>query len=107
MHEVGGKLCKVRGAAATIMLSGIQPTATAPEILQLAVDKHYASDTRLRRTDYVLLYHDQQPVIHIPGGQEQFTLERYQKFVGKSFSKLILYICPVDEYDAGILVFFV
>jgi len=48
MHEVGGKLCKVRGAAATIMLCGIKPTATAPEILQLAVDKHYASDTRLR-----------------------------------------------------------
>jgi len=47
----------------------IKPKATAHEILQLAVHKHYASDTRLRRTDYMLLYHDQQPVIHIPGDQ--------------------------------------
>jgi len=85
MRQVGDRLCKVRGAAATGMLTELKPSATAPEILKLAVDKHYACDNRLLRTDYMLLYHDQQEVKFLPGGQEPFTLEGYRQFMDKSY----------------------
>jgi len=76
MHEVGGKLYKlrVRDAAATVMLSGLKPTASASEILQLAVDKHHACNSRLQRTTYMLLYHDQRPVYTLPAGDQPFRL---------------------------------
>ena len=74
MREVRGQLCKVRGAAATVMLSGLKPAASAAEILQLAVEKHYACDSRLQRTTYILLYHDQKPVECLPGGHCNHSL---------------------------------
>ena len=103
MRQVGDRLCKVRGAASTVMLSGLKPSATASEILQLAVEKHCASDSRLQRTQYILLYHDQQQVEFLPGGQEPFTLEGYRQFMGRSYSKLVLFICPAEDYECGLL----
>jgi len=103
MRQVGATLCKLRGAAATVMLTGLKPSAPAPEILKLALDKHYASDKRLLRTDYMLLYHDQQEVKFLPGGQEAFTLEGYRQFMGKSYPKLVLFICPAEDYESGML----
>jgi len=85
------------------MLSGLKPTATASEILQLAVEKHYACDSRLQRTQYMLLYHDQQQVQFLPGGQEPFALEGYRQFMGRSYSKLVPFICPAEDYECGLL----
>jgi len=68
-------------------------------------EKHYACDSRLHRTTYILLYHDQKPVESLSCGQQPFTLEGYQE--GKSYSKLILYICPSEDYDCGLLLSFV
>lgn len=96
MRAVGSAFQKIRGTTVVISVS---PEATAAVILQLAVDKHCACDSSLSRsTGYKLLYPDATLVQYIPGTVEEFTLAAYKAFIGKAYSKLILYICSEDEY---------
>lgn len=96
-----GSLKKVRGSSGSIIIN-IDPSATAPEILSAAVTKHslcncnFASDI-----EYVLLYPDAQPVINIPGQEQPFSLSNYQKFMGKAFRELVLFICSKDTFESG------
>lgn len=99
MYAFRGQLKKVRGQ--TVMLL-VDPSATADDILPLAVDKHCACDWNLSRTaQYKLLYPDGQLVRHVPGSTEPFTLSSYKAFIGKPYQKLVLYICDEDDIIAG------
>jgi len=47
------------------------------------------------------LYPDCQPVVHIPGTTEVFSLSAYKQFVGKAYQKITLYICTDEDYVSG------
>lgn len=99
MHEVNGQLRRLRGE---IVILTVDPTALADHILHLAVQKHAACNCMFSANDtYKLLYPDGQPVIRIPGTTDLFTLPDYRSFIGKSYQKLILFICNEVDYAEG------
>ena len=51
---------------------------------------------------YVLCYSDQSIVKFIPGTSIEFTVERDKKEIGKSFSKIYLYLCNVGNADSDV-----
>jgi len=78
------------------------PSSSSAQVLQAAVDKHCACDCSLSKTaGYRLLYPDCQPVVHVPGTTELFSLCAYKRFMGKAYQKLTFYICTDDDYVAG------
>ena len=99
MHHTVGALRKVRGA---VVIVTAEPSSSAAQVLQAAVEKHCACDCSLSTTaGYRLLYPDCQPVVHVPGTTELFTLPAYKQFMCKPYQKLILYICTENDYAAG------
>ena len=50
-----------------------------------------------RDRGYVLTYQDGQLAKKIPGSSEEFTLRKYKEGLGKSYSRIYLYLCPVME----------
>ena len=80
----------------------VNPDITADELLPLAVEKHSACNWHLpKHVAYKLLYPDGQVVRHIPGTSDLFTLEKYKNFLGKAYSKVLLFICEEDDYSAS------
>ena len=51
---------------------------------------------------YVLCYSDQSIVKFIPGTSIEFTVERDKKEIGKSFSKIYLYLCNVGNAESDV-----
>jgi hypothetical protein len=100
MRLESGKLKVIRGTRVALT---VVATATARDILPLAVEKLRACDSSLPRTTYKLLYPDGKLVEHVPLSNETFTLQGYKAFMGRPYLKLVLYICPEEDYFAGIL----
>lgn len=93
-----GHLQKIRSS--TVVISAF-PSATAEELLHLAVEKHLACDRSLPRINYRLIYPDGTEVRSIPGTEDCFSLAKYKHFIGKAYQRLMLYICSEDDYLEG------
>ena len=50
-----------------------------------------------RERDYVLAYPDTNLAGTIPGTDEAFTLKKYKEGLGKSYSRITLFLAPVPE----------
>jgi len=99
MHVVHGRLRKMR--ASTVMLT-VEQSASVADILPKAVFKLAALDQDMAADDhYVLLFPDGQWVIHVPGSSDDFTLAGYKAFTGRAYTKLSLFVCRKEDYDAG------
>jgi hypothetical protein len=53
-----------------------------------------------RDRGYVLVYQDGKLARKIPGSSEEFTLRKYKEGLGKSYSRIYLYLCPATEKKA-------
>ena len=47
--------------------------------------------------DYVLVYPDQKVVINIPGSEEDFTVAKYKRELGKPYNRCDLFVCKVSD----------
>jgi len=81
----------------------VEPSVTASEILKLAVPVLREMELELPDGEYCLVYSNKKLADKVPLSDEPFTLEAYKAFVGKPYQKLTLYICPVEDYNAGML----
>jgi len=80
-------------------------TATAAEVLAAAVEKHYCCNSDLEVTTYKLLYPDGKPVIFIPGGSLDFTIERYKEFMEKQYREVV-YTCALKKITSQVCYYF-
>lgn len=104
IHYNRGCLKKVRSLTLSVT---VNPTATVDELIDLAAQKHRACDNSLPRVAFYLLFPNGQRVICIPENDEPFSLLGYKNFIGKPYSKLVLFICPEADYIAGKKLLFV
>lgn len=74
--------------------------ASRQSLLDKAVAKHHLhSQNVLPSADYILLYSSHKVVEKLPGKEEAFRLDRYKRDLGKSFSKINFYLCPLDDFN--------
>ena len=98
MRYVNGtlKFCRGRNLAVTVPSS-----ASRDDILTKAVTKHANHDKNLIRDDlrYTLLYRDGTEVKTLRGSSDCFILHKYKEEIGKSYSRVTLYIATKSDVD--------
>ena len=96
MRYVNGtlKFCRGRNLPVTVPSS-----ASRDDILTKAVTKHANHDKNLIRDDlrYTLLYPDGTEVKTLPGSSDCFILHKYKDEIGKSYSRVTLYIATKSD----------
>ena len=71
----------------------VLPSATAAEILSLAVKKHSAFNSNFNsKARYKLAYKDGTEVVNVPGTTNPFTLEKYKEASDYSYARIVLYL---------------
>jgi len=94
-----GELKKQRGVWAHITLS---PTAGWQLVQELALEKHATMDQYFcAKDDFVLLYPDEKVAYKIPSSEEEFTVEKYKKFLNKPYNRINLFLCLEVDYLSG------
>ena len=77
----------------------VKPTANAQCILDKGLTKHGNHDEKVHEgLEYVLLYPDHSEVIHLPGTNEEFILEKYREDVRKSYNRITLFIAFKSDF---------
>ena len=76
------------------MLVTVPSSTSRDDILTKAITKHANNDKNLIRGDsrYTLLYPDGTEVKALPGSSDCFILQKYKDEIGKSYSRMTLYI---------------
>ena len=96
MRYVNGtlKFCRGRNLPVTVPFS-----ASRDDILTKAVTKHANHDKNLIRDDlrYTLVYPDGSEVKTLPGSSDCFILHKYKDEIGKSYSRVTLYIATKSD----------
>lgn len=79
--------------------------ALANEILQSAIMKRKAHDCTFRSDfSYILKYPDRNDVKPLPGSEEEFSLIKYKEDLGKSYSRIILFLyCTTEKEDKSLI----
>lgn len=87
----------VRGKSLPIR---VLPSDGPKTILEKAVTKHEHHNTNwmVKGQRYVLLYPDDTEVVNLPGSNKPFILHDYKEEVGKSYSRLTLYIALYSDF---------
>ena len=68
------------------------------EVRERALKKWEDYDrTFSRDRGYVVTFQDGKLAKQIPGSSEEFTLRKYKEGLGKSYSRIFLYLCPATE----------
>ncbi|XP_032225801.2 uncharacterized protein LOC116608874 [Nematostella vectensis] len=62
---------------------------------------HNKDFSQFQEEEWVLLYHDMAKVGCLPGTSEPFTVAGYQKFIGKEFRSITLYICRKVDFEVA------
>ena len=71
----------------------VLPSATAAEVLSLAIKKHSAFNANLNsKARYKLAYKDGTEVVNVPGTAIPFTLEKYKEASDYSYARIVLYL---------------
>ena len=87
----------IRGKSLPLKVS---KSASAETVREEALKKRAAYDRSFRSDlDYKLCYPDGSEVVKLPGSDERFTLEKYKDDLGKSYSRITLLLCPLQEMD--------
>lgn len=90
-----GVLKLVRGKSLPI---DIQPQWSSEELLPAAVKKQKAFNQDMEDCAHVLLYPDGKEVKNIPGTDTPFTLQKYKEAIGKTYQRITLYICTLEDF---------
>ena len=90
-----GSLKRVFGKTLPVQLS---TDMNYDEVLERSLKKWKDYDrTFSQERDYVLAYPDTNLARTIPGTDEDFTLKKYKEGLGKSYSRITLFLAPVPE----------
>lgn len=91
-----GKLNNCRGRNLPI---SVPPSATRDMVLQKAVEKHLKHDrSMVEGIEYTLVYPDGSEVLSMPGSEEPFVLKKYKDEVGRTYSRITLYLTTKSDY---------
>jgi len=72
--------------------------ASAKTVLDEALKKRSSYDRTFRNDKtYKLCFPDGSQVATLPGTKEAFTLEKYREDLGKTYARITLYLCPLED----------
>jgi hypothetical protein len=92
-----GSLKRVFGKTLPVKLS---TDMNYDEVLERSLKKWKDYDrTFSKERDYVLAYPDTNLARTIPGTDEEFILKKYEEDLGKSYSRITLFLAPVPETE--------
>ncbi|KAJ7371943.1 hypothetical protein OS493_022041 [Desmophyllum pertusum] len=99
MEYEGDILKPVRGSSLPLK---VKTNASYGEILDAALKKREAFDRTFSvQRGYVLAYPDSRIAKQIPGTKdEDFVLQNYKDWLGKPYSRLSLYLSPIDKKES-------
>lgn len=101
-YEEGSNVLKhVRGSSLPLK---IKTSASYEEVLDAALKKREAFDHKFSismQRGYVLAYPDSRICKKIPGTREDFVLRGYKDWLGKPYSRLTLYLSPIEKKETG------
>ena len=90
-HLVKGEIKEKRS---TLMPVEVPKSASKVIVWHTAIDKHMAHNYNLPCTEeWQLVYPDFQQVDNIPGTNDFFTVEKYNKSNGKTYAQVNLFLC--------------
>ncbi|CAL8236105.1 unnamed protein product [Arctogadus glacialis] len=76
----------------------VEPQWSTTQILPAALKKQQDfNQNAMDDGEYVLLYPDGSQVENIPGTDRPFVLEHYKEAIGKSYQRITLYICLLQD----------
>jgi hypothetical protein len=76
----------------------VEPQWSTTQILPAALKKQQDfNQNAMVDGEYVLLYPDGSQVENIPGTDRPFVLEHYKEAIGKSYQRITLYICLLQD----------
>ncbi|CAB3999353.1 Hypothetical predicted protein [Paramuricea clavata] len=68
------------------------------EVRERALKKWEDYDRNFSRDHgYVVTFQDGKLAKQIPGSSEEFMLRKYKEGLGKSYGRIVMYLCPVTE----------
>ena len=103
-YQEGSNILKpVRGSSLPLK---IKTNASYQEVLDAALKKREAFDHKFSismQRGYVLAYAypDSRVCKKIPGTNEDFVLRGYKEWLGKPYSRLALYLSPIEKKETG------
>ncbi len=75
----------------------VTPDMTYDQVLERSLTKWENYDrTFSRDRGYVLVYPDGKLARTIPGGSDEFVMGKYKEELGKPYSRINMYLCPVS-----------
>ena len=78
----------------------IKETAEYYDIKHEAMNKHAANFQDFCCLEpHMLLYPYFKEVICIPGSIEDFQLDKYKRYLGKSYSQILFYLCADTDFE--------
>ena len=99
-HNVNGE---VKTKKSTLMPISVPRTSSSIIVRRAALEKHWAHNSKLPDSlEWKLLYPDFQEVNNIPDSKHFFTVEKYKESLGKSYQRINLYLCRIEDFLGGI-----
>ncbi|KAI9546157.1 hypothetical protein NQZ68_029392 [Dissostichus eleginoides] len=96
MRMKDGFLRPVRGR---LLPLDVEPQWSCQELLAAAIKKQKAFNQVMEDGAHVLLYPDATEITNIPGTDIPFTVQMYRNASGKSYRRIALYICAVEDLE--------
>ena len=98
-HNVNGIL---KSKNSSLLPITITKTSSSVTVRRVALDKHQAHNSKLPDSlEWKLLYPDFQVVNNIPGTKQFFTVEKYKASLGKSYQRINLYLCRIEDLEGS------
>lgn len=78
----------------------VPKTASSVVLRRKALDKHKAHNAKLTTSqEWKLVYPDFKEVNNIPGTNDFFTVEKYKESLGKTYSRINLFLCRIEDLE--------
>ena len=99
-YRRGDVIATRRGTALPVE---VQKRCGASFLAFASKSKHAVFNKKLvdLQKEYVLLFHDHEEVLTLPGTNEPFCLEKYQSLIGKRFHRMNFLLCEKAEFEGN------
>lgn len=76
----------------------VDPSWSSERLLGAAIKKLKDFNQDMKDGEYLLLYPDGSQIKNIPGANTPFTIELYKEAVGKSYQRITLFVCTLEDF---------
>ncbi|KAL3977584.1 serine/threonine-protein phosphatase 2A regulatory subunit B' [Sarotherodon galilaeus] len=76
----------------------VDPSWSSEKLLGAAIKKLKDFNQDMKDVEYILLYPDGSQIKNIPGTDTPFTIELYKEAVGKSYQRITLFVCTLEDF---------